>query len=83
VKKLINEVANSMRDSQNVNVLNNRKYHPIGHCIYCGGTSGLSREHILPFGLSGTAELPEASCERCRKITGQFGDYSKVTGQIE
>jgi hypothetical protein len=52
-------------------ILDNLKYPPVGHCIYCGETSQLSCEHILPFGLSGTAELPEASCEGCRKITGQ------------
>lgn len=61
-----------MADSQEVYALNNRKYPPVGFCIYCRDTSGLSREHILPFGLSGTAELPKVSCERCRKITGQL-----------
>jgi hypothetical protein len=52
-------------------ILDKLKYSPVGHCIYCGDTSHLSCEHILPLGLSGTAELPEASCEGCRKITGQ------------
>jgi len=67
-----NGEPNFMKDSQKVSVLNKRKYQPFGRCIYCGETSGLSCEHILPLGLSGTAELPEASCERCRKITGEI-----------
>ena len=67
-----NETTHAMYDTGDAHILNNRKYLPVGHCIYCGDTSTLSREHILPFGLSGTAELPEASCEKCRKITGHF-----------
>jgi hypothetical protein len=67
-----NETTHAMSDTCDAHILNNRKYPPVGHCIYCGDTSTLSREHILPFGLSGTAELPEASCEKCRKITGHF-----------
>jgi hypothetical protein len=47
-------------------------YRPIGHCIYCFGTENLTREHIVPFGLNGTAVLPAASCARCRKITSAF-----------
>ncbi len=61
-----------MVNSNRTKILNSVKYPPVGRCIYCGDTSRLSREHILPFGLSGTAELPDASCERCRKITGQI-----------
>lgn len=50
-----------------------RVYPPIGRCIYCGDTSTpLSREHIIPLGLGGNVILPEASCERCRTITGAF-----------
>ena len=45
-------------------------YKPVGQCIYCGDTHGLQKEHILPFGLSGTAILPEASCAKCARITG-------------
>jgi hypothetical protein len=51
--------------------LNNVTYKPIGRCIYCGATTDLRREHILPFGLSGTALLPESTCGRCAKITGR------------
>jgi hypothetical protein len=47
-------------------------YAPVGRCIYCGSTEGLSREHIIPYALGSNAILPKASCERCRKITGDF-----------
>jgi len=51
--------------------LNNVTYKPIGRCIYCGATTDLRKEHILPFGLSGTAVLPESTCGRCAQITGR------------
>jgi hypothetical protein len=51
-------------------VLDNRVYRPVGHCIYCGARDNLEREHVLPFGLSGTAVLPKSSCRRCAAITG-------------
>jgi hypothetical protein len=47
-------------------------YPPVGHCIYCFGTENLTREHIVAFGLNGTAVLPAASCARCREITSAF-----------
>jgi hypothetical protein len=47
-------------------------YRPVGHCIYCFATGNLTREHIIPFGLSGTAVLPAASCDKCRQITSAF-----------
>jgi hypothetical protein len=52
-------------------ILNNKTYPPVGYCIYCGATEGLRVEHILPFGLQGTAKLPQSSCGKCAKITGQ------------
>lgn len=45
-------------------------YAPVGRCIYCGSTDALEKEHILPFGLSGTAILLKASCRSCASITG-------------
>lgn len=51
--------------------LDNLTYKPIGKCIYCGSTKNLRKEHILPFGLSGTAVLPDSTCQRCATITGQ------------
>jgi len=45
-------------------------YKHIGYCIYCGTTSNLRREHIVPLGLSGTAVLPKSTCGQCAKITG-------------
>jgi hypothetical protein len=53
-------------------ILNNLSYAPIGRCIYCGATEDLQKEHILPFGLSGTAVLPESTCSRCATITGHI-----------
>ena len=47
-------------------------YKPHGRCIYCGTIDALQREHIIPFGLSGSAVLPKASCRRCAEITGRF-----------
>lgn len=51
--------------------LNNLKYGPVGHCIYCGSTQDLEKEHILPFGLSGTAVLPDSTCRQCAAISGE------------
>lgn len=48
-----------------------RRRRGVGQCIYCGGTSGLSREHVLPYGLGGDLVLNEASCENCAKETGR------------
>lgn len=47
-------------------------YSPVGKCIYCGSTEELSLEHIIPFGLGGNLELPDASCRTCAKITSTF-----------
>jgi hypothetical protein len=49
-----------------------KKYPRVGHCIYCGETDHLSREHIIPLGLSGNAVLQDASCPACRNITASF-----------
>ena len=51
--------------------LNNVTYKPINRCIYCGDTTDLRKEHILPFGLSGTAVVPKSTCGRCAQITGR------------
>lgn len=50
--------------------LDNFAYPAVGYCIYCGATEKLGREHILPYGLSGTATLPASSCVACAAITG-------------
>lgn len=47
-------------------------YPPVGFCIYCSATENLRREHIVPYGLNGTAVLNDASCPKCAKITGAF-----------
>jgi hypothetical protein len=51
--------------------LNVAQYPPLGHCMYCGTANGLTREHIVPFGLSGTCVLPRSSCKKCASITGK------------
>lgn len=52
--------------------LDGKVYPPVGYCIYCRATDQLTNEHILPFGLGGTAILPRSSCKGCAKITGQI-----------
>ena len=61
---------NPCRKSMTFRDLGKAQYHPVGRCIYCGATDALTREHIMPFGLSGTAVLPESSCKSCAEITG-------------
>lgn len=58
--------------SRKMKNLDNLRYEPVGRCIYCGRTNDLRNEHILPFGLSGTATLPDASCGECATITGRL-----------
>ena len=52
--------------------LDNTRYAPVLQCIYCGATDGLEDEHILPFGLSGTAVLPQSTCRQCARVTGSL-----------
>lgn len=55
-----------------------RKYPAIGRCIYCGSDGrpdGLHDEHIMPYSLGGHAELQEASCGSCEKITSYVDGY--------
>ena len=62
---------------------------PLGFCMYCDSTEGLTSEHIVPYGLGGRIELPDSTCPRCAKITskielkllrGQFWRARVVTG---
>lgn len=53
-------------------IRNATRLSPVGFCIYCGSTSNLSDEHVVPFGLGGNAILPKASCRRCSDITSAF-----------
>lgn len=59
------------RKMEVLDVLDNRQYDPVGHCIYCGAMNNLQKEHILPFGLSGTATLPSSTCSKCATVTGE------------
>lgn len=48
-----------------------RRYKPVGRCIYCQATDGLTDEHIVPLGLGGQLLLPKASCRRCNEWTSK------------
>ena len=47
-------------------------YESVGQCIYCGSTSKLSDEHIIPLGLGGRLILPKASCATCSEKTSKL-----------
>ena len=49
-----------------------REYDPLNECMYCASIDGLSKEHIVPYGLGGPAPVPKSSCEACRVITSKF-----------
>jgi hypothetical protein len=48
-----------------------KRYLPYGECIYCGAKDNLTKEHIIPYGLGGTLELPQSSCVRCAAETSK------------
>ncbi|XSC42109.1 hypothetical protein ACF1BQ_026550 [Bradyrhizobium sp. RDT10] len=58
------------------------EYRPVGRCIYCGSSvysnkagirpSPLGAEHVIPEGLDGKLELPEASCHACEAATSRL-----------
>jgi hypothetical protein len=51
----------------------NEDFVSIGKCLYCGTEEGeLTKEHAIPYGLSGTLILHKASCRDCAKITSAF-----------
>lgn len=69
-KHMIQSIAHSLKNylpSQEKKV-----YPPVGRCIYCGNTNGLTLEHVIPYGLGGNIELPDSSCFECSKITSSF-----------
>lgn len=41
-------------------------------CIYCGATSDLSDEHIIPFALEGDFVIRSGSCKKCAGKTSKF-----------
>lgn len=52
----------------------------IGYCIYCGDDQSLlSREHVVPYALGGTAVLQHASCGACASITKKFEQFCART----
>ena len=62
-----------MATSEGLDIIGQKTYKPVGVCIYCGDTTPLlTDEHIIPYALNGDWILPESSCKRCAKITGQL-----------
>jgi 5-methylcytosine-specific restriction endonuclease McrA len=58
--------------------IQDKKFNPVGCCIYCGndgGKEGLRTEHIISYSSGGKAELPEASCRNCERITSYLDGY--------
>jgi hypothetical protein len=41
-------------------------------CIYCGSTSSLTDEHIIPLALEGEFVIRSASCDACAQKTSRF-----------
>ena len=48
------------------------EFPALGKCMYCGSTSELSKEHIIPYGLGGPGVMPKSSCSECADITSKF-----------
>jgi HNH endonuclease len=44
----------------------------VGHCVYCGSKTDLTKEHIIPFGLGGDQTLLDGSCGECAEKTKRF-----------
>ena len=47
----------------------------LGRCIYCGKTTDLTDEHIIPDGLCGDVLFADASCLECAQVTGALEQY--------
>ena len=58
-----------------------RRYPAYGKCIYCDATDDLTTEHIVPYGLGGTLELPKASCRSCAAKTSRV-ELSILRGEL-
>jgi hypothetical protein len=74
---MIDSIAQSLRNF--LPIQSKKVYSPVGRCIYCGNTTGLSVEHVIPYGLGGRIELPESSCRECSKLTSTFEHTSLRT----
>jgi hypothetical protein len=58
-----------------INNITHRHYDPVGRCIYCPGTDGLTEEHVVPYAIAGRAVLPDASCPDCSTETGKMEQH--------
>jgi HNH endonuclease len=54
-------------------------FPPVGRCIYCGSTTRLSEEHIIPYSLNGHLVLPKASCAKCAETINRFEQFCTRT----
>jgi len=70
---------NSQGDQEPIRPFETITGDAVGYCIYCGGTDGLSKEHIVPYFLAGGFTLPKASCKECSKITQKFEEALSYT----
>ena len=61
-----------VKSTEEIVSLANHQHKPFGYCIYCGSTTELSREHVIPLALNGELVLPKASCNKCADITQSF-----------
>lgn len=58
------------------------RYRPVGRCIYCfKQAEGLSKEHIIPYGLNGHLILPAASCKQCAAVTSKI-EFELLRGEM-
>lgn len=52
--------------------MSQRRYPPLGYCMYCLASGvKLSEEHLIPDSLGGRLTLRDSVCERCQMLTGQ------------
>ena len=56
-------------------VTRKRVFGPFNRCIYCGESSGLSDEHVVPESLSGRWVLEKASCGKHRHKASLIEGY--------
>lgn len=68
-------------DPAGVDDMARRRYPAANRCIYCGATGELTREHIIPYGLNGTAVIPAASCRECATKTS-FAERKVLRGPM-
>jgi 5-methylcytosine-specific restriction endonuclease McrA len=64
----------SLPSTSNRTPLSSKARRPLNYCAYCGSTSSLSTEHIIPYGFGGELILLKAVCEECRTAVADMED---------